>query len=335
MPRGTRLDAPGALHHVMQRGIERGTMFRDAVDYQRFLDSAGRHFLATRTRCVAWALMPNHLHLLLVSGSTPLSRVLQGLFTGYAVTFNHRWRRSGHLFQGRYKSLLCETDPYLLELVRYIHLNPVRAQLCEGLSELARYRWTGHQALMGKAEIPWQDTATVLEEFGGKTSSAREAYLTFCREGLRDTPDRKMAGEGLRRLVEGGWEALRERRKGESEWADERLLGSEGFVAETLKMAEEQERWRSRVKRHGTTVERLLVLAAHKARIEVKDVIGSGKRPAQVKARALACYWLVGRLGYPGVQVARRLGITAAAVSQSRTRGAQLPEGTRAKLSGE
>jgi REP element-mobilizing transposase RayT len=94
MPRGTRLDVAGALHHVMQRGMERGTIFRDPDDYKRFLKYAGGIFAETRTRCFAWALMPNHVHLLMQTGATPLARVLQRLFTGYAVTFNRRWRRS-------------------------------------------------------------------------------------------------------------------------------------------------------------------------------------------------------------------------------------------------
>src|ERR1043166_6893049 len=161
MARGTRLDAPGALHHVMQRGIERGRIFRDAADYRRFLAFASSIFLETKTRCLAWALMPNHVHLLLQSGTTPLSRVLQRLFTGHAVAYNRRWRRSGHLFQGRYKSLLCDADAYLLALVRYIHLNPVRAGLCADLAELATYPYSGHRALLGKAQTPWQETGMV------------------------------------------------------------------------------------------------------------------------------------------------------------------------------
>ena len=332
MPRGARLDVPGALHHVMQRGIERGRIFRDSADYKRFLGYAGAIFAKTRTRCFAWALMPNHVHLLVQTGGTPLAKVLQRLFTGYAVAFNCRWRRSGHVFQGRYKSLLCEADQYLLALVRYIHLNPVRAGLCAGLPELARYSWTGHRVLMGKDRLAWQDTDTVLGEFSGRVSAAREAYERFCREGLREAPDRRLAGEGLKHLASGGWQSARMGRGKEGEWADERLLGSAGFVERALKEADEQERWRSRVRRHGVTMERIVALAATKAGVGVKEITGSGKRPAQVRARALACHWLVGRLGYSGVMVARRLGITQAGVSKSAARGARLPEGAQHRL---
>ena len=108
----------------------------------------------TQTQCYAWALIPNHFHILLRTGPTPLSKVMRRLMTGYAVTFNIRHRRSGHLFQNRYKSVICEEDPYLLELIRYIHLNPLRAKLVEDLKELDKYLWTGHSAILGRRKNP-------------------------------------------------------------------------------------------------------------------------------------------------------------------------------------
>jgi len=329
MARGTRLDVPGALHHVMQRGHERGKIFRDAADYTRFLTYVNQALTTSITRCLAWALMPNHIHFLLQTGATPIARVLQPLFTRYAVTFNLRWHRSGHVFQGRYKSLLCEQEPYRLALVRYIHLNPIRAGLCEDLPSLAAYPWTGHRALMGKATVTWQDTAAVLDEFGSKRSEARAAYERFCRDGLREGPDHRLEGEGLRPLESGGWESVRLGRGEEGEWADQRILGGARFVENALEKADEHERWRSRVRRHGMSMERVLALVAAKTGVRVRDLTGSGKRPPQVRARALACHWLVGRMGYPGVLVARRLGITPAAVSKSAVRGARLPVGLR------
>ena len=92
---------------------------------------------------------PEPFHLLLRTVLTPLSKVMRRLMTGYAVTFNQRHRRAGHLFQNRYKSVVCEEDPYLLELIRYIHLNPLRAKLVEDLKALDKYPWTGHSVLLG------------------------------------------------------------------------------------------------------------------------------------------------------------------------------------------
>jgi len=154
MPRQARLDAPGLLQHVMARGIERREIFKDNKDRQSFLERLAVILEETQTQCYAWALIPNHFHLLLRTGPTPLSIVMRRLMTGYAVTFNKRHKRSGHLFQNRYKSVVCEEDPYLLELIRYIHLNPLRAGLVKDLKELDKYRWTGHSVILGRRKNP-------------------------------------------------------------------------------------------------------------------------------------------------------------------------------------
>ena len=154
MPRQPRLDAPGLLQHVMARGIERRKIFFDDKDRKSFLERFAVILEETQTQCYAWALIPNHFHLLLRTGPTPLSKVMRRLMTGYAVTFNKRHNRSGHLFQNRYKSVICEEDPYLLELIRYIHLNPLRAKLVQNINELDKYLWTGHSAILGCLKNP-------------------------------------------------------------------------------------------------------------------------------------------------------------------------------------
>jgi len=154
MPRQARLDAPGLLQHIMARGIERREIFKDDQDRQSFLERLAVILEETQTQCYAWALIPNHFHLLLRTSLTPLSKVMRRLMTGYAVTFNKRHKRSGHLFQNRYKSIVCEEDPYLLELIRYIHLNPLRTGLVKDLKELDKYPWTGHSAILGKKKNP-------------------------------------------------------------------------------------------------------------------------------------------------------------------------------------
>ena len=154
MPRQARLDSPGLLQHVMARGIERRKIFLDDKDRESFLERFAGILEETQTQCYAWALIPNHFHLLLRTGPAPLSKVMRRLMTGYAVTFNKRHNRSGHLFQNRYKSVICEEDRYLLELIRYIHLNPLRAGLVKDLKELDKYPWTGHSAILGRRKNP-------------------------------------------------------------------------------------------------------------------------------------------------------------------------------------
>ena len=118
MPRKARIDAPGALHHIILRGIERRKIFYDDGDRNNFLKRLGVILTETKTSCFAWALIPDHLHLLLRTGVAPIATVMRRLLTGYVVGFNHRHRRHGQLFQNRYKSILCQEDQYLKEFLR-------------------------------------------------------------------------------------------------------------------------------------------------------------------------------------------------------------------------
>jgi putative transposase len=136
MPRQSRIDTPGALHHIISRGIERGKIFKDNQDRFDFIKNLGLILEQTETACYAWSLIPNHFHLLLRTGKVPIATVMRRILTGHAVRFNRRHKRHGHLFQNRYKSILCQEDTYLLELIRYIHLNPLRAKLVDNLNQL-------------------------------------------------------------------------------------------------------------------------------------------------------------------------------------------------------
>ena len=132
MPRKARIDAPGAVNHIIIRGIERRKIFRSDSDRADLLQRLGRLLSETQTECFAWALIPNHAHFLLRTTLVPIAALMRRVLTGYAVSFNKKYRRHGKLFQSRYKSILCQEDIYLKELVRYIHLNPLRAGLVEG-----------------------------------------------------------------------------------------------------------------------------------------------------------------------------------------------------------
>jgi REP element-mobilizing transposase RayT len=149
MPRKARKDAPGALHHIICRGIERKKIFTDDIDRNNFIDRLGNILTETQTPCFAWALMSNHIHLLLRTANAPITIIMRRLLTGYAVGFNRRHRRHGHLFQNRYKSILCQEDLYLMELVRYIHLNSLRAALVSNLNKLM----TGDERILGDSDF--------------------------------------------------------------------------------------------------------------------------------------------------------------------------------------
>ena len=166
MPRHARLDAPGTIHHVIGRGIAGIKAFPTKKDRLDFLLRVAERCEAEAFMVYAWALLDTHFHLLVRTGSGTISSSMRKVLTGYAVNFNRRHRRYGHLFQNRFKSIVCEEDPYLLELTRYIHLNPLRAGIIKDMNELDVYPWTGHAVIMGKEDRPWQDRDAILALFG-------------------------------------------------------------------------------------------------------------------------------------------------------------------------
>lgn len=240
MPRGPRLDAPGTLHHVMIRGIEKGCIVDDDMDRNEFLKRMGQLARESGTGIYAFALLDNHVHILLKSGPAGLSTYMRRLLSGYAQYFNRRHKRVGHLFQNRYKSIICEEDAYFDKLVAYIHLNPLRAGLVESFERLAIYPWSGHAVLMGKVRYDWMDSDYVLGFFGGRAGTARKAYLEFLHDEIGIDREKELSGGGLARS-QGGWsKVLSMRKKGEKAMSDERILGGDDFVREVLREAEER-----------------------------------------------------------------------------------------------
>ena len=325
MPRKARIDAPGALQHIVIRGIEKKRIFRGAKDYQNFLERLGNIFTETTTPCYAWALMPNHVHLLLRTGQVPLSTVMRRLLTGYAQQFNRRHKRHGQLFQNRYKSFLCEEEPYFLELVRYLHLNPIRAGLVNDIKTLNTYSKTGHAALMGKITNTWQDTDYVLRYFGKTIRSARKSYLAFISKGLAMGSRPDLVGGGLIRSV-GGWSALKAvRATGMRVMGDERILGSSDFVEKVLKKADEAYEKRTLAVAKGLDLNTLIAAVADHFEIDFDIIYSSSRQRAVAKARSIICCLAVDQLMIHGAEVARRLNISTSAVSKLASRGRSDP----------
>jgi putative transposase len=285
MPRKARIDAPGALHHIIVRGIEKRPIFEDDKDRNQFIKRLGDVLIEAETPIYAWALMPNHLHLLLKTGLTPIATLMRRLLTGYAVYFNHRHRRHGHLFQNRYKSILCQEQPYFQELLRYIHLNPLRAKLVKDTKALERYPYSGHGAVVGKVKRDWQQVDYVLGFFGKRRSDARKAYRHFVEQGARQGRRPELIGGGLIRSL-GGWAALSAlsdetlRVK-----ADERILGDSDFVEAVLKEAGEQLQRRCRLQAEGFDLEWIARCVAQVMHIPVELVWEQSRRRQVVEAR--------------------------------------------------
>jgi putative transposase len=321
MPRQSRIDAPGALHHIVLRGIERKAIFKDDLDYQNFLNRLGKVLIETSTSCYAWVLMTNHVHLLLRTGTAPISTVMRRLLTGYAQQFNRRYRRHGHLFQNRYKSYLCEEDPYLLELVRYIHLNPLRAGIVKDLRGLSKYWKCGHSVLMGKRKNEWQDTDYILALFDKKIVSARRSYSDFVKKGITQGSRPDLVGGGLLRSA-GGWSALTSMRSvGLRIMGDERILGSGDFVENVLKQANEEYEKKTLAKAKGLDLDTLIDAVAKYFDIASKILKGSSKQRTVSRARSIICYLAINKMGISGAAIARKLMLSPSTVSKSSARG--------------
>ena len=332
MPRKARIDAPGALHHVIVRGIERGKIFRSDYDRKNFLNRLGKLIPETQTDCFAWALIPNHVHLLLRTGLVPISVLMRRLLTGYAVWFNKKYRRHGQLFQNRYKSILCQEDPYLKELVRYIHLNPLRAGLVEDMKKLDKHPWCGHSVLMNKTKQAWQNVDYVYGLFSEKKRMARTRYRVYVEKGILDGKRPDLTGGGLLRST-GGWAVLKGLRKvGIRVKGDERILGDSDFVENVLKSAEEELEQKYDLKARGYDFDRVAQRVAEVMEIETEQVTAFGKSPQTVKARSLLCFWAHRKLGMTTIEIGRRLNISQSAVSRSSMRGQQIERENRFEL---
>jgi REP element-mobilizing transposase RayT len=332
MPRKARIDAPGAFHHIIGRGIERRKIYYEDSDRDDFLERLGTILEETSTPCYGWALMPNHFHLLLRTGKVPISTVMRRLLTGYVVSFNRGHRRYGHLFQNRFKSILCQEDLYLKQLVGYIHLNPLRARLIVNLKELSTYPYSGHSALMGKQKRGFQDVEYVLGLFGDKVSRARRNYLEYVRKsiGLGRRPE--LVGGGLLRS-NGGWGVIKAMSKARIHLkGDERILGGSDFVEEVLAEQKEQFERRYYLKALGYDIDRVVAKVAEILDMDREQILKRGNQPLRVKAKSLVCYWAVRELGLSGTDVGKIVKLSQSAVSRAIARGEKLSENMKLNL---
>ena len=185
MSRPLRLEFPGALYHITSRGNARQAVFHDDADRARFLSLLAREIFQQGWRCHAYCLMTNHFHLVVETPRQGLARGMQRLNGVYGQSFNRRHGRVGHLLQGRYHSILVEKDSYLLELSRYVVLNPVRARM---VAHAEAWAWSSFRATAGLAPVPaWLEVDWLLARFGETRGAARSAYRRFVAEGVGAT----------------------------------------------------------------------------------------------------------------------------------------------------
>jgi REP element-mobilizing transposase RayT len=278
MARKPRVEFDGALYHVIVRGNQRQRIFRDNLDRQFYLDRIEHYRERYGFAVYAYVLMSNHVHLLLQTRRTPLAKIVQGIQFAYTQYYNRRHRTVGHLFQGRYKAILCDRDPYLLELVRYIHLNPGRLKKPENAFN---YRWSSHRSYLGQKQAVKVEAEPVLGQLGRAATQARRAYRRFMEEGLGIEHEEKYY-----QLV------------------DQRFLGDEEFVQTVAKKTDGKE-IRSNGRRIG--FDKLLKALAETHGVEGKVLTDRSRKRQWAKARAQLAYLAREWSGLTAKDVGQRL----------------------------
>ncbi len=301
----------------MVRGINKSAIFQDDQDRIKFLERLGENIDEAKCAVYAWVLMTNHVHLLFKSGGKGISAVMRKVLTWYAQYYNRRHKRTGHLFENRYKSILCDEDNYLLALVRYIHLNPVRAGLVKTLEELDHYSWSGHSAIMGKKKQDWMDASYVLAQFGNRKNAARSAYRSFVMEGMKQGRIPELTGGGLIRS-KGGWSQVESaRRRGRKEEYDERILGSGEFVTAIFKEIEERQIRQFKLRRAGRTISKIIDQECDENNISVQELKGGSRRRKVCALRIQIAKRGLEELGLSLAEIARNVGVSTSGIARA------------------
>ncbi len=315
MPRQARIDYSGALHHVYGRGMERRFIFKTEQEKLQFYNRIKEILLKSDMRMYAWCIMSNHFHFILQTGSKPLANFMRPLLTGYAIFYNKIHKRVGHVFQNRYKSIVCDKDEYLLPLIRYVHLNPVKAKVVDW-SDLKRYRWTGHKELVEKQKEGIINEEDVLSYFDQKRSLAIKGYGEYLREGIELNED--YMGGGLMRSVGEKFEAQK-LKKDDRQCYDERVLGDGEFVENVLRQVGEEDEFKGVFRDENELLEKI-----GKYYSVSKDEILNKRDQSVREARKVFVYLANKYLGESASDVGKILKMKQSATSTARQKGQEI-----------
>lgn len=314
MPRIGRLLVPDGIYHLIGRGLERRAIFQDVRDKQEFLKRLQMNLGKSEMQCLAWAVMPNHYHLLVRVGNRTLASLMQPLLTGFAGFYNHRHDRAGYVFQNRFQSILCEDNAYLLELIRYIHRNPLKSGLVPNVQALATYPWSGHSGVVGMHRRPWHSINEMLRYFHSRRKVALQRYQEFISSS--DDTGQHFSGGGLVRS-HGGWENLSRLRKEHVQCiGDERILGSSDFVTRSLTHDALAVSQRTRFAMQGLDLPMLIKSVCCYCGVDESRICGKSREGELSRAKALICYFGNREMGLTTREIASSLRLTQPAVSK-------------------
>ena len=227
------------------------------------------------------------------------------------------------MFQNRSKSILVEEDSYFQELVRYIHLNPLRARIVDSITKLDRYRWCGHSAIVGRLNNDWQDKEYVLKWFGEKAGEAKRAYRQFVKDGIDQGHRSDLIGGGLIRS-QGGWAAVKDMiRHGIREKSDERILGSGEFVQQLIQQSDEERRKQFFSRENHEIAIDYIMKECKDAGVDIKALKAGSRRRKISELRARLIEKLVDEFGFSLAEAGRQLGVSPSAVAKVLSRGSR------------
>ncbi|MBD3392540.1 MAG: hypothetical protein GF418_10685 [Chitinivibrionales bacterium] len=313
MPRKARLHSPGLVHHVMARGIDGRAVFIDDADRNRFLDLLSRGLSRVSYKCYGWSLMPNHYHLVIRASEEPLGPFMRRLNSTYARYFNRKNERKGYVFQDRFKSIPTQDQLYLEELIRYVHLNPLRAGICRDFRVLNRYLWSGHSCIMGYAKRGFQDVKTMLRRFGRDNESARKAYLGFLKKGVEDdeTDFVRLIRQCNRGVADSGQPAC---------W----VIGDRPFIQKAVARDRENRARFAEYIRQGLTISDIAAHVARALGVKTKYLRQKNTTGTASQARKILAHIGHRIYGIPVVKIGLFLGIGGPAVSMCLDEGERL-----------
>lgn len=299
---------PGMIHHVMCRGVGGMEIFRDNLDRDDLLRRLSVLTGEDRLQLYAFSLMPNHFHLLVRPLSLGLPTFMSRLLTGFSGRFNLRAKRHGHVFQDRYKSIVVEEERYLLELIRYIHLNPIRAGIIGSLSELASWPYTGHATLLGQNKRPWIESDETLQHFSKTLLQARRILIQFMKDGLSVDDASGFANMPI------DFSSATIGKKHTP--IDDRILGSSKFVKEILSGLHNKapSALQPTHEDSATRLAALIKAVARHCELTVAEMCSGSKRPKVVNARHITIWLGVRTLGLPAKNLSQALHIKPLAV---------------------
>jgi len=299
MARKIRIEFSGALYHVLARGNNKQQIFKDDQDYKAYLKRIERYEKRYKFTLYAFVLMPNHVHFLIEIGIVPLSKIMQGLQQSYTSYFHKKYKTVGHLFQGRYKAILCQRDAYLLELVRYIHLNPVRAAIVTSPED---YLWSSHQVYLGYLNQPFIEKDFIFNMLSENKLAAERIYWQYIRDGID-----KEHKDALHNVI------------------DQRFLGSPEYVRKAKQKAESKDQNRQQKKEQAMqnpftakkkTLPEILKVVSEIAAISPDSILGKSRERCISYGRGLFAFIATRHAGISNKSIADFLKRDASSVTR-------------------